>query len=339
MSSTRGTEGFIGKITGLWESIRNLPIKYPAIISGYIIYIYLFMTMIRFFIMAKHAQINFWDTVEIFDALPFMWLLALTLVKVIETRSKLADSETQRVLKERELQIRETQLKTMHDLKNPFAAISGFATILHQDEKIQAMPDQREVVKYIIDAGDSALSLINDIFDSNAIESGRLRLNKSHFHITPMLEGAVRAHLLVARAKNITIGIDVLAVGMPDTVFGDLNRIRQALDNFISNAIKYSKNNTHIMIRITRVTATLKIEVIDQGQGIPQDEMSNLFTEYSRTSIRPTGGESSTGLGLGIVRKIVKEHGGDVGATSEFGKGSSFYFTLPLGAEYEGKPV
>jgi len=339
MSFTSGNKDLVGTLKGLWLSIRSLPINYPAIISGYIIYVYLFITMIRFFIMAKHTQIKFWDAVEIFDALPFMWLLALTLVKVIETRSKLADSETKRVLKERELQIRETQLKTMHDLKNPFAAISGFATILHQDEKIQAMPDQREVVKYIIDAGDSALNLINDIFDSNAIESGRLRLNKSQFHIAPMLDGAVRAHLLVAKAKNITIGMDVEAVGLPDTVFGDLNRIRQALDNFISNAIKYSKHNTHITIRMTRANANVKIEVVDQGQGIPQDEMSNLFSEYSRTSIRPTGGESSTGLGLGIVRKIVKEHGGDVGATSEFGKGSSFYFTLPLGAEYEGKPV
>lgn len=324
----------IKKIKDLWESVRSLPIKYPAIISGYIIYIYLFMTMIRFFIMAKRASVGFWDIVEIFDALPFMWLLALTLVKVIETKTKLNDSETQRMVKERELQIRETQLKTMHDLKNPFAAISGFATILHQDERIQAMPDQREVVKYIIDAGDSALSLINDIFDSNAIESGRLRLNKAHFHIAPMLEGAVRTHQLVAKAKHITISIDMDRSKVPDTVFGDLNRIRQALDNFISNAIKYSKSNTHITIRLSVSQGNVKVEVADQGQGIPMDEMHNLFAEYSRTSVRPTAGESSTGLGLGIVRKIVQEHGGDVGATSVVGQGSSFYFTLPLDAEY-----
>ena len=319
----------MGKLATLWISIKDLPIKYPAIISGYIIYLYLFMTMVRFFVIAKHTHISFLDILEIFDALPFMWLLALTLVKVIEIRTKLHESETQRVLKDRELQIRETQLKTMHDLKNPFAAISGFATILYDDDTIGKMPEQREIVKYIIDAGESALSLINDIFDSNAIESGRLRLNKSAFMLAQLVEGAVKTHRLVANVKNITIAIDAEYAALPDTVFGDVNRLRQALDNYISNAIKYSKKGTHITVRLTRSGADVKIEVIDQGLGIPANEMPNLFNEYSHTSVRPTAGESSTGLGLGIVKRIVSGHGGEVGATSEIGKGSNFYFTIP----------
>jgi signal transduction histidine kinase len=329
MTAADGTEVRAGKLISLWRSIRELPIKYPAIISGYIIYIYLFMTMIRFFVIAKHTHVTFLDALELFDALPFMWLLALTLVKVIEIRTKLHESETQRALKDRELQIRETQLKTMHDLKNPFAAIAGFAHILHEDDVISAMPEQRDIVKYIIDAGESALTLINDIFDSNAIESGRLRLNKSGFMIAQMIEGAVKTHRLVANAKSITIGIDADYTQVPAVVVGDVNRIRQALDNFISNAIKYSHEHTNITIRVGKAGAGVKIEVIDQGQGIPTEELKNLFNEYSHTSVRPTGGESSTGLGLGIVKRIVAGHGGEVGATSELGKGSIFYFTIP----------
>ncbi|HLP16881.1 MAG TPA: HAMP domain-containing sensor histidine kinase [Bacteroidota bacterium] len=325
------------KKEGLWQSIKNLPIKYPAVISGYIIYIYLFMTIIRFYLMAKHTQVDVWDAIEIFDALPFMWLLALTLVKVIEIRTKLSESETQRALKERELQIRETQLKTMHELKNPFAAISGFATILAEDDEIRTMPEQREVVKYIVNAGESALSLINDVFDTNAIESGRLRLTKTNFQIVPMVESAVKAHHLIARAKNISMTIEAEAARAADMVYGDLTRIRQALDNFISNAIKYSTRDKQITIRLQKEKTDVKIEVIDQGQGIPLNEMPNLFHEYTRTSIRPTAGESSTGFGLGIVKKIISEHGGKVGATSEFGKGSIFYFTLPLKEVRSGK--
>lgn len=322
-----------GKLAHLWLSIKGLPIRYPAVISGYIIYAYLFIAMIRFFITTQHAHMNFWDALEIFDALPFMWLLALTLVKVIDTKTLLHKSEQERALKDRELKIRETQLKSMHELKNPFTAISAFAAILHDDHEIQKMPDQREVVQYIIAAGDSALLLINDIFDTNAIESGHLRLSKSHFHIGTMLQSAVLSHQLVAKTKNISIAIDADTSVLSGEMFGDTLRIRQVLDNLISNAIKYSNHNTHITIRPSREQAAVKVEVIDQGQGIPADEMHNLFDDYSKTSIRPTAGESSTGLGLGIVRKIVQEHGGNVGATSEFGKGSNFYFTLPLEAE------
>lgn len=329
MHATNETAARTGTLNGLWGSIKDLPIKYPAVISGYIIYIYLFTTMIRFFVIAKHTHVTFIDALELFDALPFMWLLALTLVKVIEIRTKLHESETQRALKERELQIREAQLKTMHDLKNPFAAIAGFAHILHEDDVIKAMPEQRDIVNYIIDAGESALTLINDIFDSNAIQSGRLRLNKSGFMIEQMIAGAVKTHRLVANAKNITIGIDADYTQVPATAFGDVNRIRQALDNFISNAIKYSHENTSITVRVTKAGTGVKIEVIDGGQGIPADELPNLFNEFSRTSVRPTGGESSTGLGLGIVKRIIDGHGGEVGAVSEPGKGSSFYFTIP----------
>ena len=118
-------------IKELIASIKELPAKYPAVMSAYIIYSYLFFVMIRFFILAKRSQLNFYDVVEIFDALPFMWLLAVTLVKVIEIRTKLHESETQRMINERELQIKETQIDTMHEVvlgmqhqvNNPLAII------------------------------------------------------------------------------------------------------------------------------------------------------------------------------------------------------------------------
>ncbi len=116
----------------LFRSIRELPTKYPAVISGYIIYMYLFMVMIRLFIIAKHTAVTVYDVLELFNALPFMWLLAMTWVKVLHIRARLHESETQRLIKEQELQTKETQLSTMrevvlglqHQVNNPLAIIA-----------------------------------------------------------------------------------------------------------------------------------------------------------------------------------------------------------------------
>lgn len=118
-------------VSDLINTVKELPAKYPAVISAYIIYGYLFFVMIRFFILAKRSTLYFYDIVEIFDALPFMWFLAVTLVKVIDIRTKLHESETQRMVKEQELQIRDTQMGTMkevvlgmqHQINNPLAII------------------------------------------------------------------------------------------------------------------------------------------------------------------------------------------------------------------------
>jgi signal transduction histidine kinase len=116
---------------GLINSIKEIPAKYPAVISAYIIYMYLFFVMIRFFIVAKKQGVDFYDVIEVFDALPFMWLLAMTLVKVIHIRTRLHESETQRLIKEKELEVKETQMGTMrevvlgmqHHINNPMAII------------------------------------------------------------------------------------------------------------------------------------------------------------------------------------------------------------------------
>jgi signal transduction histidine kinase len=115
----------------LKQSIKELPARYPAVISGYIIYLYLFLVMVRFFFVARYSAVTFYDVLEMFDALPFMWFLAITLVKVIQYRTKLHESETLRMMKENELEIKETQISTMrevvlglqHQINNPLAII------------------------------------------------------------------------------------------------------------------------------------------------------------------------------------------------------------------------
>ena len=127
-----GVDVVMKAIIQLFRSIKELPTKYPAIISGYIIYMYLFSVMIRLFVVARHTTVRFWDVVELFNALPFMWLLAMTWVKVLQMRTKLYESETLRITKEQELQTKETQISTMrevvlglqHQVNNPLAIIA-----------------------------------------------------------------------------------------------------------------------------------------------------------------------------------------------------------------------
>ncbi|MBF0293373.1 MAG: sensor histidine kinase [Nitrospinae bacterium] len=111
----------------------------------------------------------------------------------------------------------------------------------------------------------------------------------------------------------------------------DHERIGQVLDNFLSNAIKFSPKDSTITVTLKADGIWSLVEVADEGPGIPAEERPSLFGEFQRLSAEPTGGEKSTGLGLAIVSKIVKAHGGEVGMKSgKNGKGSVFFFALPV---------
>jgi signal transduction histidine kinase len=103
------------------------------------------------------------------------------------------------------------------------------------------------------------------------------------------------------------------------------------VDNLLTNAIKYSHKNTSTEVTLSKSDDGWLVQVADQGQGIPEDELPCLFGEFTKTSVKTTGGESSNGLGLAIVKKIIEAHGGVVWAESELEKGSVFSFNLPFG--------
>lgn len=216
-----------------------------------------------------------------------------------------------------------------HDLRNPLGAIIGFSDLLKEDPAVKNNPELAEYADYISMAGGSAMALINDLLDYAAIESGHLSIVKEPVELTPFITETVTTHQMFSRSKSITIDFSVDA-GLPAAVHFDRRRIRQVLDNFLSNALKYSHPNTRVMLRLLKQGNSLRGEVTDQGQGIPKHELKDLFHEYSRTSVQPTAGEKSTGLGLAIAKKIIKEHSGDVGAASTVGVGSTFYFDIPI---------
>ncbi|MCX6123556.1 MAG: ATP-binding protein, partial [Proteobacteria bacterium] len=133
----------------------------------------------------------------------------------------------------------------------------------------------------------------------------------------------------MCRAKEVRASLDA-STDLPEFATFDPYLIRRVLDNLISNAVKYSKRRTHICLSVERDSDELLFSVQDEGQGIPAAELPNIFREFHKSSVRPTEGEQSTGLGLTIAKKFVERHGGKISVVSELGKGSRFWFSLPL---------
>ena len=134
--------------------------------------------------------------------------------------------------------------------------------------------------------------------------------------------------MLLAKGKSINLKLN-LESNLPEISL-DRNRISQVINNLITNAIKFSYPETEIALSAVRRGGEVIISVADQGQGIPPDEIPKLFADFTKTSVRPTGGEKSTGLGLAIAKRMVEAHKGRIWVESQVGKGSTFSFTLPL---------
>jgi len=131
-----------------------------------------------------------------------------------------------------------------------------------------------------------------------------------------------------ALKKNIELKLEITDFKLMSLC--DSEKIEQVIYNLLSNAIKFTPSNGHIAFGAASDGDYIRVYVKDNGLGIKEEEMDNLFQEFSQLSARPTGGESSTGLGLAISRRIINAHRGKISVESEWGKGSTFYFLLPV---------
>jgi signal transduction histidine kinase len=212
-----------------------------------------------------------------------------------------------------------------HDLRNPISTIQLAANLLVMEEPKHGQPDS--VVNEILNQTEHMLELLNDLLDVTNIEAGKLDLRREPVELYPYLEHIISHHRQVAATKNMTV---TLEVPIRSQVHVDPQRMRQVIDNLISNAIKYSPPGADITILSCLDEKTWRVDVIDQGPGISEQDQELLFQHFSRLAIKPTGGESSTGLGLAIARRIVEAHDGTIGIQSEPGSGSCFWFQVPV---------
>ncbi|MDM8547359.1 response regulator [Candidatus Venteria ishoeyi] len=217
-----------------------------------------------------------------------------------------------------------------HDLKNPLASIRGIAQLI----KIKAGADTtrnipiRHYADEIETSAQKMFTLITNLLDVNAIESGKLAINFEHIECTEVLQAITEHYKLPAADKNTHLHLTMPP--QPPPVLSNADTLRQVLDNLISNAVKYSPPDSQVNISLHVKPDKLQIHVQDQGPGFTQADKAKLFGKFSRLSAQPTGGEHSTGLGLFIVKKLTEALNAKVWCESEAGQGACFILELPV---------
>lgn len=213
-----------------------------------------------------------------------------------------------------------------HDMKNPLTAIQGLAEFI---TSTPTMPTSEihTYVQTIYNSSVKMFHLVENLLDINRIETQGITPQIEQFNLVTIAELAITNYRAQAEAKNVEIAY--LATE-PVFVRADGILLPQVLDNLISNALKYSPSGKKIHVCVTKTERIGHIEVRDEGQGISAEELPKLFRKFARLSTRPTGGESSTGLGLFIVKVYVEAMQGRVWCESEYGKGARFIVELPL---------
>jgi len=213
-----------------------------------------------------------------------------------------------------------------HDLRNPIGAIQMLAAILNTPEAPVSEDRRKQFIQRIYGQAANMLALLDDILDVSQIESGTFTLAPVPLDLGAALDEAVQHHDVLARSKGTSVRLHAVP---PALVRADPLRLRQVLDNLISNAVKFSPPGSVVTVGARPHDRMWRVAVRDQGPGITRDDQEKLFTAFSRLSARPTGGERSTGLGLAITRQVVLAHGGQIGVKSTPGQGATFWFTLP----------
>ena len=213
-----------------------------------------------------------------------------------------------------------------HDLRTPMTVIKLAVELMLDDSPPLSEEERQPFLKSVQRQSDHILALLNDLLDVTEIESGHLSLNRQPLDLASFLQEATAWHHKLAAAKGTPISLEEMPAG---SAWADVLRLRQVVDNLISNAVKYSPPGSQVRVCAERLPAGWRIHVKDQGPGITTEDRQKLFQDFARLSARPTGGEKSTGLGLAITRRVIDAHGGQIGVDSEPGHGADFWFTLP----------
>jgi signal transduction histidine kinase len=217
-----------------------------------------------------------------------------------------------------------------HELRTPLNAILGFTEMILDDLYGEVPPELKEPLADIQTNGKHLLRLINDVLDLSKIEAGRMELSLDDYAPEDVIE-TVRASLRsMAEEKGLELVTEVPS-HLPDA-YGDAKRIMQCLMNLVGNAIKFTRQG-RVTVGIDLVGDDLCYRVSDTGIGIPSEQIEEIFAEFRQVDMATTRDFGGTGLGLSITKKFVELHGGRIWAESELGRGSTFYFKVPLRVE------
>jgi signal transduction histidine kinase len=218
-------------------------------------------------------------------------------------------------------------LTASHELRSPLTSVQGFAELLLL-EREKLGPKQAETVEVILDNTRHLVRLLNDLLDLARSDAGRLTIRPEQAGAAGLIEEAVRTMRAQLDARGQALSLEI----EPDLpqIEADRDRIRQVLVNLLTNANEYCPQGANIGVKARRAGAEVEIDVIDDGPGIPEQQLEHIFERFSRGDAGETQRVGGTGLGLAISKSLIELHGGTIGAESTPGEGSTFRIRLPM---------
>ncbi|WP_423147165.1 PAS domain-containing sensor histidine kinase [Rubrolithibacter danxiaensis] len=244
----------------------------------------------------------------------------ITMQKQLEAAQVEAAKAMQESLEKRE----EFMSIASHELKTPITSMKGYLQLMEKLAEKESNPLFKNFIPKANRQVDKLTGLVSELLDISKIDSGKMIYNFNEFKVSDLLEDCITFARNTSAAHQVSVSGDPVT-----TIHGDKNRLEQVVCNLLSNAIKYSPDAPDISIRYAADTTLFSLEITDSGPGIPDEKLSLIFERFYRgeeNSFRSSG----LGLGLFISAEIIKRHGGNIGARSQVGKGSTFWFNIPV---------